>query len=400
MRRRWALSAAACALAVGTLAPISAAASPATPAPTKPADAVTVTTAPEGERDAAAARLVAGMTLEQKAASVVMGHIPTTDPDRLAAYMRGSGIGGFILMGANIPGSETSLRKVTAALTVDPALPPLIAIDEEGGDITRLPWDGFPGAATLKGDDVAATKDAFLARGALVQRSGANVNFGVVADVTDERGSFIYRRSLGTNPAGAADRVAAAVAGEQGQTLSTLKHFPGHGAAAGDSHATIPTTSRSKAKWQSTDAPPFASGITGGAELLMFGHLRFSAVDKAPASLSAAWHAIARDELGFTGVAITDDLGMLQASGSKAYRSLVKNAVSSLVAGNDMVLAVMFSDADSATDMVRGIVAAVGDGTLSAERLDEAATRVTALRLKAAAGGRGLLPCADCTPAE
>ncbi len=339
------------------------------------------------------------MTLEQKAAAVVMGHVATTDAGALRDYMASTGIGGFILMGANIPSGEDGLRGITAALTVDPSLPPLIAIDQEGGDVSRLPWDGFPGAATLKADPPAAAQDAFLARGALVQRAGIGVNFGIVADVTDDRGAFIYRRALGTTPDDAAARVTAALTGEDGQVLSTVKHFPGHGAAAGDSHALIPTTSLSKQEWDATDAVPFRAAIEKGVPLLMFGHLRYSAVDDAPASLSAAWHAIARDELGFTGVAITDDLGMLQSSGVAAYRDPVANAVAALKAGNDMVLAVMHTTAASAPRVTAGIAAAVQSGDLSQERLDEAVARVLALRLQTAAAGRGLVPCVDCAPA-
>ncbi len=83
-----------------------------------------------------------------------------------------------------------------------------------------------------------------------------------------------------------------------GQTLSTLKHFPGHGSAPGDSHLGIPTTAMSKATWAATDALPFQAGIKAGAPVLMFGHLRFTAVDSAPASLSATWHQIAPERTG------------------------------------------------------------------------------------------------------
>ena len=90
---------------------------------------------------------------------------------------------------------------------------------------------------------------------------------------------------------------------------------------------------------------------------------------------------------------------MLQASGIPAYQDPVANAVAPLAAGNDMVLAVMFSTADTAARIVDGIVAAVTAGTLSQARLDEAALRVTTARLALAAQGRGLVPCAGCTPA-
>jgi beta-N-acetylhexosaminidase len=314
--------------------------------------------------------------------------------------MQSSGIGGFILMGANIPADESALRSLTAALTVDPASPPVIAIDQEGGDVSRLPWDDFPAARTLKDAPPAAAEDAFAARGALVRRAGIGVNFGIVADETGDSSSFIYRRALGTTPESAAERVAAAVQGEGPSAFSTLKHFPGHGAAPGDSHSTIPSTAMPREEWRASDGVPFVAGVDAGAPLLMFGHLVYSSVDPAPASLSPEWHRVARDDLGFDGVIVTDDLGMLQASGLPQYADPVANAVAALTAGNDLVLTVVFSTPDTAVRTVDGIVAAVESGSLPAERLQQAAERVAALRLTLAAEGRGLTPCGECAPAE
>src|SRR5690606_28074457 len=121
--------------------------------------------------------------------------------------------------------------------------------------------------------------------------TGANVNFGIIADVPPGPSSFISSRALGTDPDSASTRVVAAVKGEAGIVLSTLKHFPGHGAAPGDSHHSIPTTAQTLEQWRGADAKPFIAGIGAGAELLMFGHLAYTAVDAAPASLSARWHA-------------------------------------------------------------------------------------------------------------
>ncbi|HWL79206.1 glycoside hydrolase family 3 N-terminal domain-containing protein [Microbacterium sp.] len=392
-RRRLAAGAVASALAMcAGLAPV------AVRADERPVEggAVVVRAADAGAFAQRAAQIVAAMSTRERAASVVMGHIPTTDAASLSSYMTQTGIGGFILMGANIPGDEASLRAITTALTPDPALPPLIAVDQEGGDVARLGWDPFPSALALKNEPAAAAQDAFAGRGALLLRAGIGVNFGIVADVAPDASSFIYRRALGTTPQASAERVTAAVAGEASASLSTLKHFPGHGAAPGDSHTLIPATGMPKAEWEAADGMPFRAGIDAGAELLMFGHLAFTAVDAAPASLSAEWHRIAREELGFDGVTITDDLGMLEASGVAEYRDPVANAVAALAAGNDMVLAVMFSTADTAMRVVDGIVAAVESGALPAERLEDAATRVTELRLELAAAGRGMVPCGDC----
>ena len=395
------LGVAACIISAGLVAAPATGAPPRDGSPSGSAvepTTVTVQAADDAAVAAHAERLVAGMSTRERAASVVMGHIPTSDPAALREYMTSTGAGGFILMGANVPGDESALRQVTRALTVDETLPPLIGIDEEGGDVTRLPWDDHPGAVTLKDAPAAATAEAFAARGALLQRAGATVNFGIVADVTSDPGSFIHRRALGTTPQAAAERVSAAVAAEADAVASTLKHFPGHGAAPGDSHQMLPVTDLSRAAWERADAVPFRAGIEAGAELLMFGHLVYTAVDAAPASLSEEWHRIARDDLGFTGVSITDDLGMLQNTGEPQYADPVANAVAALAAGNDMVMAVMRSDATTATRIIDGITAAVDGGALPASRLEEAATRVAALRLQSAP--RGLLPCADCQPVE
>lgn len=383
--------------ALGAPAVASAGDGSRTGAPVSPR--VIVEPAPPETIESLAQSVVESMSTREKAASLVMGHIPTTDPATVRAYMESTGIGGFILMGANIPATEPELHALTAAMTVNPALPPLLAIDQEGGDVSRLPWDEFASSLTLKDLPAVDSERAFASRAALVQRAGIGVNFGIVADVTEDRGMFIYRRALGTTPNGSAERVAAAVTGEGTSAASTLKHFPGHGAAPGDSHSTIPSTTMSKAEWAAGDGVPFAAGIDAGAPLLMFGHLDYSAVDSAPASMSAEWHRIAREELGFDGISITDDLGMLQASGQAAYQDPVATAVAAVIAGNDMVLTVMFSTTDTAPRAVAGLVAAADSGALSMERLDEAATRVATLRLQQAAAGRGLAPCSECAPA-
>ncbi|MGB3374476.1 MAG: glycoside hydrolase family 3 N-terminal domain-containing protein, partial [Microbacterium sp.] len=317
------------------------------------------------------------MSIAEQAASVVMGHVGGTDPAALRAFMtsgpEGAPLGGFILMAANITGDAAQVRAVTAALTVDSALPPLIAIDQEGGVVSRLSWDRLPGGRALQTDDAAHTEEIFAQRAQMVADIGANVNFGIVADVPPGPSSFISSRALGTDPESASTRVVAAVKGEAGIVLSTLKHFPGHGAAPGDSHHGIPTTAQTLEHWRGADAKPFIAGIGAGTELLMFGHLAYTAVDAAPASLSARWHAIARDELGFDGVMITDDLGMLSSSGVAAYRDPVTNAVTAIAAGNDMVLMVAGSTADTAPEIATGIARAVAEGALSAQRLQDAA---------------------------
>ncbi|GAA4189907.1 hypothetical protein GCM10022219_06380 [Microbacterium oryzae] len=368
---------------------------PAEPSPsaTPPAEpTVRVEAASADAYAARAAQIVAEMSPEQRAGTVVMGHIPSRDAETVRSYLAGSNLGGFLLMGANV-GWEEQTRSLTDAMAVDPALPPLIAVDQEGGAVSRLYWDRAPSARELRDQSPGATEAAFARRGALVARAGISVNFGIVADTTADTSSFIWQRVLGETPSAATSRVAAAVSGESPYVLSALKHFPGHGPVREDSHFTIPATDATLSRWNSRDARPFLAGISAQAPLVMMGHLAYTAVNPAPASLSPEWYRILRDELGFEGVAVTDDLGMLVQSGRLEYQDPVQNAITALSAGADLVLTVARSTPQTAPDMAAGIAAAVQSGTLSEERLTEAATRVVALRLQAGGAGRSLLPC-------
>ncbi|GAA1443883.1 glycoside hydrolase family 3 N-terminal domain-containing protein [Leifsonia poae] len=365
-----------CAAGAGRSAgPTSASATAtATPTPTPTVDPVT----------AFAQERLRTMTLRQKVASLLMLHQPGLDGAALRSFVARYGVGGMILMGDNIPPTPAALKALTTAMVPDAALPPLIATDEEGGDVTRLPWDTGPGADTLKSAPVAATQAAFARRATLLRQTGITVNFGTVADVTADPSSFIFDRVLGTTPPDAAARVSASVGAEHGAVLSTLKHFPGHGETDADSHLTVPTTPITQAQWQGRDAPSFVAGISTGAELVMFGHLVYSAVDAAPASLSPTWHRILRDQLGYSGVTITDDMRMLQDTGLPAYQDSAENAVRALAAGNTMLLFVLPADpAAQRMDpdaLIDAIVAAVGSGRISAAQIDSDALKLLELR--------------------
>ncbi|MFB2554940.1 glycoside hydrolase family 3 N-terminal domain-containing protein [Herbiconiux liangxiaofengii] len=317
------------------------------------------------------------MTLEQKLASLFMVHVGGTDPVTLNAYLAAEQPGGLLLLGDNVRGSSADAAALTASLTGSQGLGTLVAIDEEGGIVARLGDDVFPSAVTLKNEPADSTGAAFASRADLLQATGMTVNFGVVADVTADPASFIFERALGTDAASAAPRVAAAVSAERGHVFSTLKHFPGHGAAAGDSHTSVPSTSMGLEQWRTDVAPPFEAGIDAGAELVMFGHLAYTAVDPAPASLSAEWHRILRDDLGFDGVAVTDDLLMLESSGVPAYADRSANAAAALRAGNDLLL---YDTTLDLPPLVASLAAGVRAGTIPAERVDEAALRVLTLR--------------------
>ncbi|TIH36320.1 glycoside hydrolase family 3 N-terminal domain-containing protein [Subtercola vilae] len=317
------------------------------------------------------------MSLVDKVSLLFMVQVAGTDPAPMQAYLAANRPGGFLLLGSNVPATADALAAQLSGVGTATGLSPLISIDEEGGDVARLGQDTFPGADQLKSMPVQATTDAFTQRAALLTAAGVSVNFGTVADVTANPSSFIFDRVLGTDPAAASERVAASVAAENDSVFSTLKHFPGHGETTGDSHTSIPSTEVTLDRWQIQDAPPFVAGISAGAGLVMFGHLSYSSVDTAPASLSLRWHQILRDDLHFTGVAVTDDMLMLQDSGLPQFADPSANAVAAVAAGNDLLLY------DSAIDMappVAAIVAAVQAGTISEQQIDASATRVLQLQ--------------------
>ncbi|MDF2443230.1 MAG: beta-N-acetylhexosaminidase, partial [Subtercola sp.] len=368
-------TAAATATAPATATP-TAAATPQAAATTPPATAPPAATPAELDAMYAATRMHA-MTLDAKIATMFMVQVPGTDPAPMAQYLAANGPGGFLLLGSNVPGTADALRAQLAGISRSTGLSPLISIDEEGGDVARLSQDVFPGADQLKSLPVEETTASFTQRAALLQSAGVSVNFGTVADVTADPGSFIFDRVLGTDAASSSARVAASVSAENGSVFSTLKHFPGHGETDGDSHTSIPATDLAFDQWQARDAPPFAAGIEAGASLVMFGHLSYTSVDPEPASLSARWHEILRGELGFTGVAVTDDMLMLQDSGLPEFADQSANAVRAVSAGNDMLL---YNSAIDMAPPVAAIRGAVQSGQISEKQIDQSVVRILTLQ--------------------
>lgn len=318
-----------------------------------------------------------------------MLHTPGTDGDAQRAFIDRYQLGGVILMGSNIPGGTqttdtAALGALTASIRGEGDFPPLIGVDQEGGDVSRISADMALGADALRTLPAAATVDAFRDRSTVLAGLGISLNFGVVADISADPASFIYSRSFGADAAAVSARVSSAVVGEGSRVLSTLKHFPGHGAAPGDSHFGVPQTTMSLDEWERTESAPFRAGIDAGAEFVMFGHLAYTAVDSAPASLSPEWHRILREELGFEGLIISDDMRMLQDSGDPRYADPLSNVISAFAAGTSIVLYTLPADPSTVgvdiDALVAGVAAAVRSGQISAEQID--ADALAALRIR------------------
>ena len=341
--------------------------------------------APEVDDGEAARRdAIAAMDLRTKLAGLLVVTVPGMDPSVHREFLDRIPAAGFLLGRNNLAGDTYAIRDLIGAIQQDQEFPLVMAVDQEGSPVARIRGDQFPGARILGATSTDATAEAFLARQQLVDRAGANVNFGVVADVTGGPGAYIHSRSFSSDPQVVAEHVVVALAANVDEVAQTLKHFPGHGMVFADSHRTIATSDLTYDQWRQTHAVPFVAGVEAGAEIVMTGHFRVPAISRDPASLSDDWMSIARNELGFEGVIITDDLRMLKSSGEEAYSDLATVAVAALVAGNDLLLTAVDPGTDPELEtydrMMDALIEAVESGMVSEESVDESLHRVLRLR--------------------
>lgn len=242
--------------------------------------------------------------------STVLAAFPGAAPPGWAQRLLADGLAGYTLFGDNINDQE-QLWALTGALrqTRDDVI---VAIDEEGGDVTRLAHttgSPYPGNAALGVvDDPALTHQLYQAIGTELALAGINLNLAPTVDVNiAEDNPIIGTRSFGADPAGVATHSAAAVEGLQAAGVAACaKHFPGHGATIVDSHLTLPTLDEPVSVLRARDLPPFAAAIAAGSAAIMTAHIRVPELTGSdPATFSsAALVGLLRGEYGFTGAVV------------------------------------------------------------------------------------------------
>jgi beta-N-acetylhexosaminidase len=291
-------------------------------------------------------------------------------------------LGGWILFGHNTRSVEQARALTDAVRARYPVgLPPILAIDQEGGRVARL-RQGLEEIPAMMA--VSAAGDEALARAAGEQmafdlrRVGVNVDYAPVLDLALERmNTVIGSRSFGADPRRVIRFAGAFAAGlEAGGMVATYKHFPGHGSTALDSHLELPTIDVDGPTLRARDLLPFAT-LLPQARALMTAHIVALAYDPInSATLSRAILTdLLRDELGFRGVAFTDCMEMDAIARTVGS---ARGAVDALAAGADCVL--MSHRLSIVREAVDLIERAVDDGSLAVERLREANARVTTLR--------------------
>ncbi|TQL66726.1 beta-N-acetylhexosaminidase [Nocardioides albertanoniae] len=305
-------------------------------------------------------------------------------PADYAGLLR-EGMGGICLFGTNTEAGEESVRSLTGAIraaSAEGGWTPVIAIDEEGGDVTRLEaqtGSSVLGAAALgAADDLSLTEATGRAIGSRLARAGINLNLAPVADVNSNPDNpVIATRSFSRDADVAAEHVAAWVTGlESTGVAACVKHFPGHGDTGQDSHVDLPVLEASLATLRERELVPFQAAAEVGAASVMTSHIVVPALDpELPGTLSAPVLELAR-ELGYAGPVVSDALDM---AGASATRGIPAAAVLSLAAGADLLLLGPDKPVSLVRETAAAIVAAVDSGELSLERLEDAVARVDGL---------------------
>jgi beta-N-acetylhexosaminidase len=300
------------------------------------------------------------------------------------------GLGGVLYYARNVDSRE-QLTALSAALRAERA-DVLIAIDEEGGDVTRLEartGSSYPGNAALGAvDDVELTQQVATALGSDLRGVGVNLDLAPVADVnSNPRNPIIGIRSFGADPELVSRHVAAFVRGLQSAGVAACaKHFPGHGDTTADSHLELPTITADRDLLLARELVPFRAAIAAGTQSLMTAHILVPPMDDVPATLSRPILTdLLRDELGFEGMVMTDALEMRAIS---ATVGVEEGAIRSLGAGADALCFGHDLADESVESVATALEAAVAEGRLAEERVFEAAGRVQDVTRRSGSSGK------------
>lgn len=329
--------------------------------------------------------IISEMTLEEKVAGLFIVN-PEAITGVETAIQAGDGtkkaleeypVGGLVYYKKNIR-SEEQIKEMISNSKSYSKYPLFIAVDEEGGEVVRvadaLNLDDVGDMAAIGSTgDAAKAYDAMKQVGSYLKDCGFNLNFAPVADVlTNEDNAAIGNRAFSNDPAVVAEMVTSAVKGlEEAGVTACIKHFPGIGDAKEDTHNGLVVIDKSLEELKQTELVPFISAIKDGVNMIMIGHMSLPQVvgDNTPVTMSKmVMSDLLRSELGFNGVIITDAMNM---EAITEYYGADEAAIRALKAGADMVL--MPENFELAYE---GVIAAVKDGTLSEDRINNSLKRV------------------------
>ena len=290
-------------------------------------------------------------------------------------------LGGYILFGSNFKDKtkEQTVKEI-ADIQAAVSIPLLIGVDEEGGTVNRISR-----YKTFRQEPFKSPKDLYVIGGfeairsdtiekcELLKSLGININFAPVCDISLDETDFMYKRAFGISAEMTAKFVefVVRIMNEQGMG-SVLKHFPGYGNNA-DTHTGVAYDNRLYETFVNSDFLPFKAGIDAGADIVLVSHNVVSSIDgELPASLSERVHEILRNELGFTGVIVTDDLAM---EGVRSFADDAQVAALAVKAGNDLLCCTNFEE------QVPAVIEAVRNGEISEEQIESSVYRILQMKI-------------------
>lgn len=349
---------------VSTVAPTAAPTTPPTTAPTQPAP-----TEPEDP-----IRLMLNqMSLEERVGQLFLARC---DANTAVTDLQTYHLGGFVLFAQDFEGqTPDSLREKLTSYQSAAKIPMLIAVDEEGGTVTRVSrYSAFRASPFLSPREYFAQGGMELVVQAEEEKSqllhdlGISVNLGPVCDLADDPQAFMYQRSMGSDIQTVSDFVTGTVQimGEN-SIGSALKHFPGYGNNT-DTHTGMAVDSRTLDELAQRDLLPFAAGIQAGCDAILVSHTIVEAFDPSlPASLSPAVHQYLREDMGFSGVILTDDLVMQAITDTYGAGEA---AVMAVLAGNDLLCSTEYAV------QYQAVLDAVLEGRIDIDVLNQAVRHV------------------------
>ncbi|MEW6233038.1 MAG: beta-N-acetylhexosaminidase, partial [Chloroflexota bacterium] len=328
-----------------------------------------------------------GLTLGQKVGQIMMAGFPGTElGPEIKRLIEECHVTGVCLFGTNVQ-DPPQVRELTqslqelAARQGDPPL--LLAIDQEGGIVTRLKWPFavFPGNMALGAagsEDGAHRAASVLAKE--MKAVGLNVDFAPVLDVNDNpTNPVIGIRSFGADPEAVTRLGTAMVRGFQDNGLAACaKHFPGHGDTELDSHLSLPRVPHDWPRLQAVELLPFRGAIAAGVASIMTAHVTFPAVEDLPATLSKkVLTGLLRQRLGFQGVIFTDALDMKAIADNFGDQEAAMMAIQ---AGADVLLPL--GSLEHQLIVYQALIKAVEDGLITESRLEASLRRVLAMKYR------------------
>jgi len=307
------------------------------------------------------------MTVAEKVGQVIFARYPTAAEEQMKQYK----FGGYTLYAQDFNGeTPTTITSELFKVSLENKIMPFFAVDEEGGNITRVSRylafaeTRLPTIQSALKNGVTVT-DWVAQMVTVLESAGINLNFAPVADVAESKDDYMYSRTVSLDYKKTGEVVAEIVEemNRQGM-MGCLKHFPGYGSNV-DTHTGIAVDTRSREDFEDKDFIPFRDGIEAGAPMVMVSHNIVEAFnDEVPASLAPEVHDVLRG-MGFGGIIITDDLGM-----DAITNYTDEPYVEAFLAGNDMLCT---SDGEAT---YKALYAAVLDGRITEERLDESVLRI------------------------